>query len=1027
MKILSLKGKNLASLEGEFAIDFRAEPLVSSGIFAITGNTGAGKSTLLDAICLALFDDAPRTHKAGENISVVDVQDKTINQKDSRSILRRGATDGYAQLEFVALDGKSYRSFWSVKRARGKANGALQSVEMRLENLSEGREEQGRKTEILARIVELIGLNFEQFTRAVLLAQGDFATFLKAKQGEKAELLEKLTGTQVYSQISTRIYEKTQLAKQELQTLAERMKDIKLLSEEESRLLEDDKKQQAEELTKIKLQINGLNKQLEWIRQERQLRQDATLAENEFVALKEKLEESASRFQYMEKVEATQEIRDTYLDLKNKEKQLLDSKEYIDNQQLKLAQLSENLVLIKKEASGIQSQIEHHESEYQRVSPQIEKAKALDVELKSAHLRNTELQSELAKQKKTLENLLLQNDTFEKNKKSASEKVIALTQWFQEKEYIGRVVPSVDRIVSQLKDYAIAKNQISTILKSILSNEALLKTRQDTLALSESEFEKLQNELSSEVVLLREKLEDGKPCPVCGSVHHPSKENSQTASRLQEEQLEKEKKQLAATIESRKKEIEFGREEITRLKATLVSYQERVDGILEDVGPSLSFISDWKERLEANSLTEQLLKTQKIWNDNNELLQKNKEQETALLLQIANSLQLTESAQTTMVEQTEKFAQATHAFLELQEQRNQLLGGKSATEVQEYFEKKRKQLAGQLSEIQSKNEKATEQHALLSGELEQVRKSNSTLSATIEGLNKLISEWISSNDKGIDSHLLEEIASKSVDWVRSEKASLQQLKDAEISISSKLRERRDRLTSHLQSPLGKEIPEEEELKNQLTVQESGNEAVMRRINEIDFVQQEQVENRRRIQSFEKELKAKEDFFNNWAKLNELLGSANGSKFKEIAQGYTLDVLLLYANKQLHELTRRYRLQRIPDTLALQVVDEDMMGEVRSVHSLSGGESFLISLSLALGLSSLSSNRMKIESLFIDEGFGSLDIDTLNVATDALENLQTQGRKIGVISHVAEMTERIKTQIRVIKSANGRSRVEVVGS
>lgn len=104
----------------------------------------------------------------------------------------------------------------------------------------------------------------------------------------------------------------------------------------------------------------------------------------------------------------------------------------------------------------------------------------------------------------------------------------------------------------------------------------------------------------------------------------------------------------------------------------------------------------------------------------------------------------------------------------------------------------------------------------------------------------------------------------------------------------------------------------------------------------------------------------------------------------------------------------------------------MLGEVRSVHSLSGGESFLISLALALGLSSLSSNKMKIESLFIDEGFGALDIDTLNVAMDALDNLQTQGRKIGVISHVEEMKERITTQIQVIKSANGRSSVRIVG-
>jgi len=129
--------------------------------------------------------------------------------------------------------------------------------------------------------------------------------------------------------------------------------------------------------------------------------------------------------------------------------------------------------------------------------------------------------------------------------------------------------------------------------------------------------------------------------------------------------------------------------------------------------------------------------------------------------------------------------------------------------------------------------------------------------------------------------------------------------------------------------------------------------------------------------------------------------------------------------QLQSLSRRYRLERVPETLALQVIDHDMCDEIRTVHTLSGGESFLVSLALALGLSSLSSNRMKVESLFIDEGFGSLDAETLRTAMDALENLRTQGRKIGVISHVQEMTERIPVQIRVSRSGNGRSFIEIV--
>jgi exonuclease SbcC len=164
----------------------------------------------------------------------------------------------------------------------------------------------------------------------------------------------------------------------------------------------------------------------------------------------------------------------------------------------------------------------------------------------------------------------------------------------------------------------------------------------------------------------------------------------------------------------------------------------------------------------------------------------------------------------------------------------------------------------------------------------------------------------------------------------------------------------------------------------------------------------------------------------WSQLGELIGSADGKRFRNAAQQVTLDVLLGFANRHLEDLARRYRLQRIEHSLSLLVVDQDMADEVRSVHSLSGGESFLVSLALALALASLSSQRVRVESLFIDEGFGSLDADTLRVAMDALDALQSLGRKVGVISHVPEMSERIATQIQVRKLSGCRSEVVVSG-
>ena len=164
----------------------------------------------------------------------------------------------------------------------------------------------------------------------------------------------------------------------------------------------------------------------------------------------------------------------------------------------------------------------------------------------------------------------------------------------------------------------------------------------------------------------------------------------------------------------------------------------------------------------------------------------------------------------------------------------------------------------------------------------------------------------------------------------------------------------------------------------------------------------------------------------WLKLNELLGSADGAKFRAIAQRQTLSILLEYANAQLENLSNRYRLERLPNCLNLIVIDLHMAEERRSVHSLSGGESFLVSLALALGLASLTSNRLRIESLFIDEGFGSLDPETLSVAMSALMDLESQGRKVGVISHVSEMTDAIPIQIKVVKGSNGSATIELPG-
>ena len=227
MKILAIRGRNLASLATEFCVDFQSEPLASAGLFAITGPTGAGKSTLLDALCVALYDATPRLLRAasrGETIP--DVGEHSVGPADPRTLLRRGAGEGFAEVDFVGSDGVAYRARWTVRRARSKAEGRLQASELSLTRIDDGQVLSGNgKLETLKLIEGRIGLSFEQFTRAVLLAQNDFAAFLRASDDERAELLQTLTGTAAYAEISRQAYARAKAEAEALRLLQAQLAD----------------------------------------------------------------------------------------------------------------------------------------------------------------------------------------------------------------------------------------------------------------------------------------------------------------------------------------------------------------------------------------------------------------------------------------------------------------------------------------------------------------------------------------------------------------------------------------------------------------------------------------------------------------------------------------------------------------------------------------------------------------------------------------------------------------------------------
>lgn len=1025
MKILAIRGKNLASLEGEFDIDFTTEPLKSSGIFAITGQTGAGKSTILDALCIALFDNAPRLNKAEASVNVYDVEDKTITQKDSRNILRRGTSEGYAEVEFVALNGDKYRSRWMVRRARGKAAGALQATSIKLDNLTTNSEEKGTKSNLLNRIVELIGLTFDQFTRAVLLAQGDFANFLKAKSSEKAELLEKLTGTEIYSKISISIYQKTAEARNALNLIQQRIKDVKLLTNEELETLILEKKTKNEELKPFKAQTNQIEKKMLWIEQDEQLKIELNQAEEELEMIQATIKEASPRYEYMTLIDKSLEIRDSYIEFIYKSKGQKSLLEEIEDNETILKVVSEQSDKIANNLSEARKVLEETETKYNNLKPNINQAKELDIKI----LLSKEKLSELKKELETYKNQLSASDQTIISLKDSHEKAtkdkFQLEKWFSENDAYKTIVTKIDLIENLINTAYSAQKQKENAKSSLDTNESMLETSLVQLKRLEVEAERLNNLLPTEIVNLRHKLVEGKACPVCGSMHHPIKDTIEQSQKINEEELEANKQRIQANIDKLKIQIEQTQKGITEFETYIKNFEGQYVNAYNSLQDNLNFLPDWETKFESGVLSKEFLYLTTQWNEN-----KKKLDSSFLSLENISAKIITEEKAKTLIQENISNKERTNNIEEKiynnnNKQRKLLLGGKSVEEVEKYYANLKETQLKQLEILNIEKEKTEAKKSALSGKIEQLKKDADVNQKEKDRLKTQIQEWIKDEKHQINAEILKDLISKSHEWIKQEKQYLTDIKNKELTTKATLTERKSRYQKQLES---EDKPQDDETKENLT--ENLNtiaeqiEIINKQLSEIEVSLLNFDKGKEQIKTFERELNEKSELYENWSKLNDLLGSANGNKFKTIAQGYTLDVLLDYANKHLEELTQRYKLEKITDTLALQIIDNEQFGETRSVHTLSGGESFLVSLALALGLSSLSSNRMKIESLFIDEGFGALDIDTLSVAMDALDKLQTQGRKIGVISHVEEMKERITTQIQVIKSANGKSHIKI---
>ncbi|SDU92991.1 AAA family ATPase [Pseudomonas mucidolens] len=1211
MKILAIRLKNLASLAGPFEIDFTAEPLASAGLFAITGPTGAGKSTLLDALCLALFGAVPRLGDTGQ--AKMPDADSDISIGDPRTLIRRGTGGGYAEVDFVGVSGRRYRARWEANRARDKAGGKLQNSRQSLIDLDSEQLLASQKTEYKTQLELALGLNFEQFTRAVLLAQSEFSAFLKANDNERSELLEKLTDTALYTRLGRRAFDKAKDAKEAHKLLQDQATGVTPLAAEARAELDAHLNEAQQQLKTRQAQLKQLELQHTWLKELRewQARQHSALeqlqqAERDWqgqaqqrldMSRLEQLAPQRHHFarqaelghqlppllaqirQHLEQ-EASLHTRQTQLQqqqgnaqnalseaLKQQTeavpllRQAFEEHSTLARLTRDLSQSGEQKLLSEKACTEGQATLGTlHERQQQvttrlqQLSVQLEQSATLAplgeawnayrdrlqqlmlignrLNQGQAELPTLEQQAALAQdqwtQQRSALDLLYQEAGAEPH--AVAEQIQLLDSLLKDNRKQQRAFEDLARLwdsqhqleqrTQELADkQAKVQQQREQLNQAGLQTKAELSVAEQTLTVTRQLLERQRLARSASVEELRTQLQDDQPCPVCGSVEHPyhqpeallqnltrhdegEEANAQAAVDslkeqltelradvggliaqqkeflIQQEHLSSQLQALAPTLAAHPLSTALFNQDAARRGAWLsqqlsqltqsISQDEQRQGALLNLQQNAGRLQQQLQAAqEASQLARQRLVDQQreLGNDRERLEEELNGFSELLPAQILEGLRR-EPAATFMQldqqisqrleqvgQQREELAdhqqrqQTIEKELDRQQHRQQQL----EVSQQQFIELSNQQQAAQtrLSELLGTHTSAEQWQQQLEVAVEHARSSEAQASQALQDTRDQLIQ-LAADLKARQAHQRaleteqQALALRLGDWralhpdlddaslaqllsVDDQQASAlrQQLQHSEKAVEQAkvlLQERDQRLKDH--QALHNGNLEAEQLDSALT-------ELNRQLNEGENncaeLRARQAEDQRRQdanQALALTIDKAYDEWQRWARLNALIGSATGDTFRKIAQAYNLDLLVHHANVQLRQLVRRYRLKRGGSMLGLLVLDTEMGDELRSVHSLSGGETFLVSLALALGLASMASSTLKIESLFIDEGFGSLDPESLQLAMDALDGLQAQGRKVAVISHVQEMHERIPVQIQVKRQGNGLSTLEV---
>lgn len=1015
MKILRLRFKNINSFYGEHdPIDFREAPLSTTGLFIISGPTGAGKSTLLDVISLALFNEVPRFGRTVSK-SEIDRHGSVVNLKavDEKS------ADAYAEVEYEAK-GEQYRSRWSIAKNR---NGNWNNYQMEIAELpSEKLLDVKRLSDYPDENARLIGLNYQQFIQSIILAQGSFAEFLKADRNVRGRLLEDITGTHIYRELGIAAFEKDKKCEKELREKEAEMKGVQLLEEADIQKLNE----QLREAQKQKAQAE---EQFAYWDSERILLEDCAKLQGKLGTIKQDKIKVNQRSVVFSPSHERLKRHESVSAFASELTQLKERKSLLDKLKKKAIQLGEETGKLAKDEAGLLSDCQSltsqavsletlrevvgcFEQEIQAIQKEISELRASAAPLMDA------VQSEIkgsriefirtlpAKDFNLSTQILGEKENEQREKLSFFSADADLDETLETLEFRER---TIDALVGNYKERTRLKTeggkkreQVKAAKAEIARLEPILENLTKELEALSENIELLSAQRDRELTQQnfdeqRGQLKADEACPLCGSLHHPfvhtyvsnllALQDKLQKSKSAQKEKQKEEKTIANKLLTARKEVELLDPELE----SMVNLHKNIGEIMLGLAAQIElqqevdelYLATEKEAIKneygrikayqgAREATEVILRLQ---------------QHFVKLIDCRDSVSRREQDRTKRYAGKNIQADANQFRQHWQDLKNATATNTKATktnqEEQSETEKTCIELETQLLENLSGASVTTPEEAqarlLDATEYQKLKRERDEISDQTKKLDTL--------EKDLNQNLLEKTNARKV----------------------------------VDLPL-EEIKSKAENCRLLRDQHFGEESACKQQLLTDH------ERRQRYATFQRAISDLRRERQKWELLKRYIGDSSGNSFSNFSQSLTLSNLVGLANQRLATLSDRYVLDKPRgESDSLFVLDTYQGNAPRAVATLSGGETFTISLALALALSDLASRNVRIESLFIDEGFGTLDPESLETALATLEQLQADSQKtVGVISHRHEMKDRIPVQIQVEKGIDGTSRVKLIG-